>query len=219
MGTPSEADLSVSRLWKVNRTIHELVRDRVRLLSLSAFLWSCFFFLVVRFYEWPLDGRALRVVTKPNCFIISFHVIYNFIKFIPLSTELLNFTEPFFRSYIQGYAVADDEISMSLDQFKNMYGRSGTVDRASLGFFTHLRSDPTQSIYIYFCDERNVGVKNMRKWVDFFKRVQCSNGLLGCWIFWMKKGFEEELSSSQLQWPHRQERLVLGIRIFDCLNG
>lgn len=59
--------------------------------------------------------------------------------------------------------MAEDEISMSLDQFKQMYGRGGTVDRASLGFFTHLRSDPTQQIYVYFCDERNVGVKNMRK--------------------------------------------------------
>jgi DNA-directed RNA polymerases I, II, and III subunit RPABC1 len=64
----------------------------------------------------------------------------------------------------QGYAVANEEITMSLDQFKQTYGRAGSVvDRASLSFWAHLSSDPSQQVYVYFCDERSVGIKDMKK--------------------------------------------------------
>jgi DNA-directed RNA polymerases I, II, and III subunit RPABC1 len=52
---------------------------------------------------------------------------------------------------------------MTLDQFKQSYGRGGTVDRTSLGFWAHLKAEPSQQIYVYFCDERSVGIKDMRK--------------------------------------------------------
>ncbi|KAG8821027.1 DNA-directed RNA polymerases II 24 kDa polypeptide (RNA polymerase II subunit 5) [Serendipita sp. 411] len=91
MSGPSDTELTISRLWKVSRTIHELIRDR-------------------------------------------------------------------------GYAVAEDEINLSLDQFKLQFGRAGgIVDRTSLGFWAHLRNDPSSQIYVYFCDERNVSIKDMKK--------------------------------------------------------
>lgn len=105
MAAPSDADLAVSRLWKVNRTIHELIRDR-------------------------------------------------------------------------GYAVADEEINMTLDQFKQGYGRGGTVDRASLGFWAHLKADPSQQIYIYFCDERSVGIKDMRKMLNILDEKNINRGIM-----------------------------------------
>ncbi|CAG7855120.1 DNA-directed RNA polymerases I, II, and III subunit RPABC1 Short=RNA polymerases I, II, and III subunit ABC1; AltName: Full=RPC24B [Serendipita indica DSM 11827] len=56
----------------------------------------------------------------------------------------------------KGYAVADEEINMTLDEFKQQFARAGSVvDRASLGFWAHLRNDPATSIYVYFCDERS----------------------------------------------------------------
>jgi hypothetical protein len=36
MANPSDADVAVARLWKVNRTIHELIRDRVCLFALRS---------------------------------------------------------------------------------------------------------------------------------------------------------------------------------------
>lgn len=80
----------------------------------------------------------------------------------------------------KGYAVAEEEIGMSLDEFKAMYGRGQAVEcalfcplaqvltkrlgsRNSLGFFATAANDPSAQIYVYFCDERNVGVKSMRK--------------------------------------------------------
>lgn len=53
---------------------------------------------------------------------------------------------------------------MSLEQFKQTYGRAGSVvDRASLSFWAHLANDPAQQVYVYFCDERSVGIKDMKK--------------------------------------------------------
>ena len=78
----------------------------------------------------------------------------------------------------QGYAVADEEINMSLDEFKQQFARAGSVvDRASLGFWAHLRNDPATSIYIYFCDERSVGVQHMKKHAFF--TVPLTGVLLG----------------------------------------
>jgi len=76
--------------------------------------------------------------------------------------------------------VAEEEIGMSLDEFKATYGRGQAVEcaifcpmakvlterlgsRNSLGFFATAANNPSEQIYVYFCDERNVGVKSMRK--------------------------------------------------------
>jgi len=106
MANPSDADVAVARLWKVNRTIHELIRDR-------------------------------------------------------------------------GYAVANEEITMNLDQFKHAYGRAGTVvDRASLSFWAHLSSDPSQQVYVYFCDERSVGIKDMKKLLNILEEKSINRGII-----------------------------------------
>jgi DNA-directed RNA polymerase I, II, and III subunit RPABC1 len=83
----------------------------------------------------------------------------------------------------KGFAVAEEEIGMSLEEFKAVYGRGQAVEcalllpvakiwwdidrasgsRNSLGFFATAANNPSEQIYVYFCDERNVGVKSMRK--------------------------------------------------------
>lgn len=40
MANPSDADVAVARLWKVNRTIHELIRDRVGPFAIN---WALYF--------------------------------------------------------------------------------------------------------------------------------------------------------------------------------
>jgi len=96
----------ISRLWKVNRTIHELVRDR-------------------------------------------------------------------------GFQVSDEEIHMDLDTFKNTFVTiSGTLDRSRLNFFATLAKDPTEMIFIYFSDEKSVGVKTMRKFLGILEEKQIKRGVI-----------------------------------------
>ncbi|KAI0696798.1 DNA-directed RNA polymerase RPB5 subunit [Cytidiella melzeri] len=95
-----------ARLWKVNRTIHELVRDRK-------------------------------------------------------------------------FQVSDDEINMDLNTFKQHYAnQSGSVDRSQLNFFTTLESNPMEQMFIYFSDEKSVGVKTMRKLLGIMDEKNIQQGII-----------------------------------------
>ncbi|MCO5590215.1 hypothetical protein L7F22_044184 [Adiantum nelumboides] len=99
-------DRDVARLWRVNRTIHELVRDR-------------------------------------------------------------------------GYIVADSELETSLEEFREQVtGGSGAIDRNRLHFFTRLRNDDSQKIFVYFSDERNVGVMTMRKFLQQLEDKEIQKGII-----------------------------------------
>ena len=71
---------------------------------------------------------------------------------------------------------------MSLADFKAQYANNGgtvecvleifTLDilairfsRNQLNFFTNSRTDPSNQIFVFFSDEKSVGVKTMRKFV------------------------------------------------------
>ncbi|TRM64235.1 DNA-directed RNA polymerase RPB5 subunit [Schizophyllum amplum] len=103
----NDNDDEVPRLWKVNRTIHELVKDR-------------------------------------------------------------------------GFQVADYEVDMSLDSFKQTHAPHGqrTVDRTSLNFFTHHRDDPTDQIFVFYSDEKSVGVKTMRKLLGILEEKGIHRGII-----------------------------------------
>ncbi|KAI0091349.1 DNA-directed RNA polymerase RPB5 subunit [Irpex rosettiformis] len=95
-----------ARLWKVNRTIHELVKDR-------------------------------------------------------------------------GFQVSDDEINMDLATFKQHYAnQSGSVDRSQLNFFTTSQVNPNEQIFIFFSDERSVGVKTMRKLLGIMDEKSIQRGII-----------------------------------------
>jgi len=100
----SEGDDS-ARLWKVNRTIHELVRDR-------------------------------------------------------------------------GYQVSDDEINMDLVQFRQLFSNGGSVDRNQLNFFTNHSQNPSEQIFVFFSDERSVGVKTMRKLLNILEEKSIQRGVI-----------------------------------------
>ncbi|KAI0784177.1 DNA-directed RNA polymerase RPB5 subunit [Abortiporus biennis] len=95
-----------ARLWKVNRTIHELVKDR-------------------------------------------------------------------------GFQVSDDEINMDLATFRSHYANnSGSVDRGQLNFYTNHRDNPMDQIFVFFSDERSVGVKTMRKLLAILEEKSIMRGII-----------------------------------------
>ncbi|KAH9856520.1 DNA-directed RNA polymerase RPB5 subunit [Lenzites betulinus] len=95
-----------ARLWKVNRTIHELVKDR-------------------------------------------------------------------------GFQVSDDEINMDLATFRSHYAnQSGSVDRSQLNFFTNHRDNAGHQIFIFFTDEKSVGVKTMRKLLGILEEKNIGQGII-----------------------------------------
>ncbi|KAH9940986.1 RNA polymerase Rpb5, C-terminal domain-containing protein [Amylocystis lapponica] len=113
------------RLWKVNRTIHELVKDR-------------------------------------------------------------------------GFQVSDDEIHMDLATFRGHYAnQSGSVDRSQLNFFTNHKNNPMNQIFIFFSDEKSVGVKTMRKMLSILEEKNIQQGVIV--IVAMASQFKlEEFSESDL---------------------
>ncbi|KAI0346573.1 DNA-directed RNA polymerase RPB5 subunit [Trametopsis cervina] len=95
-----------ARLWKVNRTIHELVKDR-------------------------------------------------------------------------GFQVSDDEINLDLTTFKQHYAnQSGSVDRSQLNFFTTMQTNPSDQLYVFFSEERSVGVKTMRKFLMILEEKNIQRGII-----------------------------------------
>ncbi|PWN27766.1 putative 25 kd subunit of DNA-directed RNA polymerases I, II and III [Jaminaea rosea] len=101
----ADDERQISRLWRVNRTIHELVKDR-------------------------------------------------------------------------GFLVADNEIDMSLDQFKQDFASSGSVDKAKLNFYTHLTTNPEDKILVYYAEDANVGIKAMRNFINTLELQNISRGIL-----------------------------------------
>ncbi|KAG7451059.1 DNA-directed RNA polymerase RPB5 subunit [Guyanagaster necrorhizus] len=96
----------VAKLWKVNRTIHELVKDR-------------------------------------------------------------------------GFQVSDDEINMDLQTFKeNCVSQSGSVDRSQLNFYTNSTSNFEDQIFVFFSDEKSVGVKSMRKLISILEEKSIQRGVI-----------------------------------------
>ncbi|EMS18970.1 DNA-directed RNA polymerases I, II, and III subunit RPABC1 [Rhodotorula toruloides NP11] len=68
----------------------------------------------------------------------------------------------------RGYAIADEEIGMSLDDFKQQYAAGGTaIDKAKINFSAAKEGAPEEQIYIFYAEEASVGIKTMRKCVEF----------------------------------------------------
>ncbi|KAN0092836.1 RNA polymerase [Tylopilus felleus] len=79
----------------------------------------------------------------------------------------------------RGYQVSDEEINMDLATFRSHYANSGgSVDRNQLNFFTNSRDDPADQIFIFFSDEKSVGVKTMRKLVGILEEKSIQRGII-----------------------------------------
>ncbi|OJT04843.1 DNA-directed RNA polymerases I, II, and III subunit RPABC1 [Trametes pubescens] len=79
----------------------------------------------------------------------------------------------------RGFQVSDDEINMDLATFRNHYAnQSGSVDRSQLNFFTNHRDNPSVQIFIFFTDEKSVGVKTMRKLLGILEEKSIQQGII-----------------------------------------
>ncbi|WVR08509.1 hypothetical protein IAU60_005564 [Kwoniella sp. DSM 27419] len=104
-----EADRELARLWRVSRTVHEMVKDR-------------------------------------------------------------------------GYLVADYEVEVPFEQFKNDYGATGSVDRGPMSFSVKHEEDEN-TLFVYFCAEKNVSKAAMKTFITSMDKIGAKRGI----IIWSEK--------------------------------
>ncbi|KAG8733967.1 His Kinase A domain containing protein [Ceratobasidium sp. 423] len=78
----------------------------------------------------------------------------------------------------QGYLVAEDEMNMDIQAFKSTFGSGENIDRTRLNFFTNHKDDPTNQIFIFFADEKNVTIKTMRKFLGILDEKGITHGII-----------------------------------------
>ncbi|KAF8199650.1 RNA polymerase [Pholiota molesta] len=79
----------------------------------------------------------------------------------------------------RGFQVSDEEINMDLQRFRDAYANSsGVVDRQQLNFYTTSRTNPSDQIFVFFSDEKSVGVKSMRKLLNILEEKSIQRGII-----------------------------------------
>ncbi|EPQ52750.1 RPB5 subunit of DNA-directed RNA polymerase [Gloeophyllum trabeum ATCC 11539] len=79
----------------------------------------------------------------------------------------------------RGYQVSDEEIHMDLATFRSHYANSGgSVDRNQLNFFTNHTYNPQDQIFVFFSEEKSVGVKTMRKLLGILEEKSIQRGII-----------------------------------------
>ncbi|KAF8920211.1 RNA polymerase [Mucidula mucida] len=79
----------------------------------------------------------------------------------------------------RGFQVSNDELLMDLNQFRETYAsQTGSIDRGQLNFYTNSVTNPTDQIFIYFSDEKSVGVKTMRKLLTILDEKSIQRGII-----------------------------------------
>ncbi|GAA5920144.1 hypothetical protein JCM21900_006087 [Sporobolomyces salmonicolor] len=78
----------------------------------------------------------------------------------------------------RGYLISDEEIKMSLDEFKRQYaGGSNALDKAKINFAAS-KEEPGNEIYVFYSEEASVGIKTMRKFIEILETQKISRGIL-----------------------------------------
>ncbi|GAA6048839.1 hypothetical protein JCM3770_003646 [Rhodotorula araucariae] len=79
----------------------------------------------------------------------------------------------------RGYAIAEDEIKMSLDDFKAQYAVGGNaIDKAKINFSASKADNEGESIFVFYAEEASVGIKTMRKFIDILESQKFPRGVL-----------------------------------------
>ncbi|OAV97802.1 hypothetical protein PTTG_01056 [Puccinia triticina 1-1 BBBD Race 1] len=73
----------------------------------------------------------------------------------------------------RGYEVSDAEINVSLDVFK----ADLASDKKNI-HFAAVNPETTQGIYVYYSDEKSVGIKTMRKFIGILDEKKIESGIL-----------------------------------------
>lgn len=77
----------------------------------------------------------------------------------------------------RGYEVTEDEIKISLNDFRMQKLSSGIVDRSVLNFVAQ-KPDTDERIYVFYTDEKSVGIKTMRKFIGVLDERKIESGIL-----------------------------------------
>ncbi|KAJ3716055.1 DNA-directed RNA polymerase RPB5 subunit [Lentinula raphanica] len=79
----------------------------------------------------------------------------------------------------RGFSVSDEEINMDLATFRQSFAnQSGFVDRNSLNFFSNSMTNPAEQLFVFFSDEKSVGVKTMRKMLLILEEKGIQQGII-----------------------------------------
>ncbi|KAE9408445.1 DNA-directed RNA polymerase RPB5 subunit [Gymnopus androsaceus JB14] len=79
----------------------------------------------------------------------------------------------------RGFSVSDDEINMDLATFRGSFAnQSGSVDRNQLNFFSNSMVNPAEQLFVFFSDEKSVGVKTMRKMLSILEEKGIQQGII-----------------------------------------
>ena len=75
--------------------------------------------------------------------------------------------------------MSQEEIDTPLAEFREMATKGGAaIDRNFLHFYAHHKADDNQLIFVYFSDERNVGVTTMRKFLQQLEDKNIGRGII-----------------------------------------
>ncbi|KAG0145129.1 hypothetical protein CROQUDRAFT_133931 [Cronartium quercuum f. sp. fusiforme G11] len=77
----------------------------------------------------------------------------------------------------RGYEVSEHEINISLADFRSEKLSSGMVDRSVLNFAAQ-KPDTDERIYVFYTDEKSVGIKTMRKFIGVLDERKIESGIL-----------------------------------------
>ncbi|KAF8298193.1 putative 25 kd subunit of DNA-directed RNA polymerases I, II and III [Clavulina sp. PMI_390] len=84
----------------------------------------------------------------------------------------------------RGYEISQDELTRSLDDFRDAYAPTGSVDKLKMNFHVEKPSGDGESVgrgdrlYVYFALEKNVSIKEMRKFLEILEREKIQNGII-----------------------------------------
>jgi len=79
----------------------------------------------------------------------------------------------------RGFQVSEEEINMDLATFRATYtSGGGSLERGQLNFFTNHKDNPADQIFVFFSDEKSVGVKTMRKLLGILEEKSINRGVI-----------------------------------------
>lgn len=81
----------------------------------------------------------------------------------------------------RGYEMAQEELDISIDEFRAQYCSSGAIDKVALQFYAKAPENSSMGqIYVAFCKNPSVGIKDMR---DFVQTLNDQNHKVGILIY------------------------------------
>ncbi|RNA44823.1 DNA-directed RNA polymerases and III subunit RPABC1 [Brachionus plicatilis] len=81
----------------------------------------------------------------------------------------------------RNYLVTSEELEQTLDQFKQTYGdrpSQGEPSRSRLTVLVSHNVDPGDQLYVFFCEEKKVGQKNLENYVRKMEEQSISRGII-----------------------------------------